>query len=137
MSTSAGDGGEIAARSTTISGGGGGGGGGGGDSDASCWYSRVERRQCRVVHDEDGRPVKECERTREVLRQCAGGTPPTLNPLVLLASPLAPRWLSPPLATRGPPLSPGHDSRSRAASLGGSHQVRHEQTNGFPRLGRR
>ncbi|GJP37806.1 hypothetical protein CLOM_g22214 [Closterium sp. NIES-68] len=58
MGGSAGDGGE----STT----------GGGDSDVSCWYSRVERRQCRVVRDEKGRPVKECERTHEVLRQCAG-----------------------------------------------------------------
>ncbi|CAI7734791.1 unnamed protein product [Closterium sp. NIES-53] len=68
MSTSAGDGGESAARTTTACG----GGGGGGDLDASCWYSRVERRKCRLVRDEDGRPVRECERTQEVLRQCVG-----------------------------------------------------------------
>ena len=40
------------------------------EQEEGCWYSTRESRSCRTVHGDDGKPVTECERTLEKIRQC-------------------------------------------------------------------
>ncbi|KAJ7565643.1 hypothetical protein O6H91_02G068700 [Diphasiastrum complanatum] len=42
-------------------------------ADENCSYTKVRRSQCSIVQDpESGKPMKRCERTKELLRRCSG-----------------------------------------------------------------